>query len=70
MNPDHAQPCPACDQNLPGSPQRRCGVHLESMQKKGTLSQHFVTHVIPHLGSPSSNLVKGRGEPGRLEARL
>ena len=27
-----------------------CPFCMESMQKKGTMSQHFVTHVVPPLG--------------------
>ena len=32
--------------------------------KKGTLSQHFVTHVVPPLHKVSSTTPHGRHEPG------
>ena len=55
-----------------GVAQRRCDVRhelltqralffvLESMQKKGTLSQHFVMHVVPPLGVAGVGRCQGK----------
>ena len=36
---------------------------IGAMAKKGTLSQHFVTHVVPPLGNPFSYIGEGLGQP-------
>ena len=57
--------------DLKGSTQRRYDMRREMLtqqkrqadSKKGTLSQHFVTHVVPPLGSTSSRMHNGSLPP-------